>query len=136
MRLSLLALPWLLALAACGDDPPTAAPERVENADPRPVMGVERRIVIIVPADGAGAFPGQLEAALRAQGINARITPVSAERLGEVLDDPARRPELVVSEAPVPAPGLAALVVDFGAELDAVTRDRVASALPPAARLP
>ncbi len=75
-----------LALAACGSEAPVAEqPERAEAGSPTnaevPVMGPERRILAFGDSLFAGynvakeeSYPAQLERALRAQGINARVS--------------------------------------------------------------
>lgn len=163
MRLILLALPWVLALGACGDDAPGGPRERIASPegrpDFRPVMGPERRIVVVaggvLGGDGLAAqdsYPARLEAALRAQGTNARIIAIDADRLAALLDDPAQRPELVIADkaltTPV-VPGVPVLVPDFGKpfggkypdvagieEMVVATKNAVAGALPSTPRPP
>ena len=107
-----------LLLAACGQGepppaPPTQSASDIVNAPPEiPAMGQERRILALgdslftgygLPSDQA--YPVKLEAALRARGINARITNAgvsgntSAEglsRLAFTLQSQQRPPDLVL----------------------------------------
>lgn len=115
MKLYASALLAALLLAACGkSDPPPAPPSEsaVEAPPAIPAMGPERRILAFgdslftgygLPSDQA--YPVRLEAALRARGINARITNAgvsgntSAEglaRLEFTLNNQERTPELVL----------------------------------------
>lgn len=111
-----LATPVALAfmLGACGSQQPaTPAPAAAASAAPDiPVMGEELRIVALGDSlfTGYGLEPGQsyparLEAALRARGINARITNAGvsgdttaggAGRLDFTLNSLERPPALVI----------------------------------------
>lgn len=112
----------LLILAACSRSP--AVPElpgegtsatAVAAVDPAPVMGPERRILAVGDSLFAGyglasaneSYPARLETALRARGINARVTnagvsgdtsAAGAERFGFVLRNQSARPDLVIVE--------------------------------------
>lgn len=156
IRPALLALCGATALAACGDAPPAQPPERIENPDllpGLPAMGRERRIVVVTDGvlSGEGLmaqdrFPARIEAALRAHGVNARVTAIAPGRLATLPVDPARRPELIVAARPLagPAPGGArVLVPDFAkavgadqpdgeaiGDMVAASRDLIAGALP------
>lgn len=100
-----------LALAACGNDVPTAKPS--EQADTNlPALGREVRIVALGDSLFAGygldpgqSYPARLEAALRARGINARMinagvsgdtTGGGRDRLAFTLDGQVNPPELAV----------------------------------------
>lgn len=100
----------LMLLAGCK---PTAAPKPSAASDAAlPVMGPERHIVALGDSLFAGyglkpgeGYPAQLEAALRARGINARIvdagvsgdtTAAGRERMDFVLDSQNPLPELVL----------------------------------------
>ena len=118
---------WLLVglalvAAGCGDDPAPPAPEAAtvaeasDDAEPEPmdVTGPERRILAFGDSLFAGyrvgeaeSYPAQLEAALRAQGINARVTNAGVsgdttaagrQRIGFVLDSLAAPPDLAIVE--------------------------------------
>ena len=117
------------ALAACsrsapipeGGEPQAAAGAAAAGAagagavDAAPVMGPERRILAVGDSLLAGyglaspdeAYPARLEAALRARGINARVTnagvsgdtsSAGAERFDFVLKSQAAKPDLVIVE--------------------------------------
>jgi acyl-CoA thioesterase-1 len=112
------ALAGALLLAGCGQSepppaPPTQSAAEIVNAPPEiPAMGQERRILALgdslftgygLPSDQA--YPVKLEAALRARGINARISNAgvsgntSAEglsRLAFTLQSQQRPPDLVL----------------------------------------
>lgn len=110
----------LLLLAGCGgegtapDAQPSATPS-VSSADAPPdipVVGEERRVLALGDSLFAGyglkpgeGYPEKLEAALRAKGINARIsnagvsgdtTAGGLQRLAFTLDNQPRNPDLVV----------------------------------------
>jgi acyl-CoA thioesterase-1 len=106
-----------LALAACGNEVPA---ERAAAAEPPPieqelpVVGPERHILAFGDSLFAGynlaeneGYPEVLEATLRAQGINARVTDAGVsgdttaagrQRIAFVLDNAATKPELVIVE--------------------------------------
>lgn len=113
------------AVAACSRSAPI--PEGVESglpsssttsapaADAQPVMGPERRILAVGDSLLAGyglasakePYPARLETALRARGINAKVTnagvsgdtsSAGAERFGFVLKSQPARPDLVIIE--------------------------------------
>jgi acyl-CoA thioesterase I len=105
-----------LALAACGQEAPPAQP-RVEAsaaAEPAPVSGPERRVLAFGDSlfagygvDKADAYPAQLEAALRAAGVNAVVTNAGVsgdtsaagrQRLAFTLDAQEAKPDLVILE--------------------------------------
>lgn len=109
----------VISLAACGSEAP--APEQVGNtasdaqaAPEMPVMGPERRILAFGDSLFAGynleqgeSYPARLEAALRARGINARVsnagvsgdtTAAALQRLAFTLDAQETPPELVIVE--------------------------------------
>jgi acyl-CoA thioesterase-1 len=111
-----LILPPMLLVAACGSEAPVPEPSGIASvpSDPLPVMGPERRILAFGDslfagynlAEGEG-YPAKLELALRAQGINARITDgaVSGDttqaglaRLAFLLDNQPAPPELALVE--------------------------------------
>lgn len=105
-----------IALAGCrGEAPvPEPTPSETAAATERPVMGPERRIVAFGDSLFAGygledgeSYPAQLEAALRARGINARIANAGVsgdtaaagrQRLAFTLDAQEDAPELVILE--------------------------------------
>ena len=106
-----------LALAACGSEAPaerSAAAEPLPIEQELPVMGPERRILAFGDSLFAGynlaeneGYPEVLEAALRAQGINARVTDAGVsgdttaagrQRIAFVLDNAPAKPELVIVE--------------------------------------
>jgi acyl-CoA thioesterase-1 len=103
-------------LSACNSEAPPA-PQPSNSASPVaeiPVMGPERRILAIGDSLFAGyglnpgeAYPERLETALRAKGVNARITNAGVsgdtsaagrQRLSFVLDSQPQPPELVIVE--------------------------------------
>jgi acyl-CoA thioesterase-1 len=103
-----------LFLAACGKgQPPPAPPSESADAPPQiPVMGPERRILAFGDSLFAGyglpsdqSYPARLEAALRARGINARISNAGVSgntsadglaRLDFTLANQERPPDLVL----------------------------------------
>ncbi|MEE4153618.1 MAG: arylesterase [Erythrobacter sp.] len=112
-----------LALAACGQGadeatvPPASGAAPIEGAVPEiPVMGPERRIVAFGDSLFAGygfdepgedSYPARLEAALRARGIDARITNAGVsgdtsaagrQRLDFVLEGLGQKPDLFILE--------------------------------------
>jgi acyl-CoA thioesterase-1 len=112
----------LLALAACGGEADEAdeaarAPEAAaaEAELPAiPVMGPERRVLAFGDSlfagyglDPAQSYPAQLEAALRAKGVNAKIanagvsgdtTAAGLQRLAFTLDAQEGKPDLFILE--------------------------------------
>ena len=116
MRLSRLSILAALALASCGSPAPQPepAPSETSAAEAAPVTGPERRILAfgdsLFPGynvhDGE-SYPAQLEEALRAQGIDARVanagvsgdtTAAGLQRLAFTLDAQERAPDLVILE--------------------------------------
>jgi len=118
-----LAAATMLLLAACGGGadeataPPASGAAPIEGAVPEiPVMGPERRIVAFGDSLFAGygfddpdadSYPARLEAALRARGIDARITnagvsgdtsAAGSQRLEFVLDAMSEKPDLFILE--------------------------------------
>lgn len=107
-----------LALAGCGDRPAGETADRpsqtASSTAPMPVAGPERRILAFGDSLFAGlgvgienSYPAQLEAVLRADGINARIvnagvsgdtTAAGRQRLAFTLDAQKPAPELVLLE--------------------------------------
>ena len=116
MRLSRLSILAALALASCGSPAPQPepAPGETAAAEPAPVSGPERRILAFGNSLFAGynlaegeSYPAQLEEALRAQGIDARVanagvsgdtTAAGLQRLAFTLDAQERAPDLVILE--------------------------------------
>jgi len=114
MRVAPLSMiPAVLALAACGQqqaEPVAPTP----TASEQPVAGPQRRILAFGDSLFAGlgvgvenSYPAQLEAALRKDGINARIvnagvsgdtTAAGRQRLVFTLDAQPAPPELVILE--------------------------------------
>lgn len=111
-------VPALLLVAACGPEASAPAPQPTETIsevpDDLPVIGPERRILAFGDslfagynlAEGEG-YPAKLELALRARGINARITDgaVSGDttqaglaRLAFLLDNQPVPPDLALVE--------------------------------------
>lgn len=110
----------VISLAACGSEAPapdTAPAENAARGDAAadmPVMGAERRILAFGDSLFAGydldqgeSYPARLEAALRARGINARVsnagvsgdtTAAARQRLAFTLDAQETAPELVIVE--------------------------------------
>lgn len=106
-----------LMLAACSNDAPAPQPSAsaaIAAPDPMPVMGPERHILAMGDSLFAGyglspgeSYPDRLETALRAKGINARVTnagvsgdtsAAGAQRFGFVLDSQMVKPDLVLVE--------------------------------------
>lgn len=106
-----------IALAACGAEAPVAeqvaaGPAPIEAE--LPVIGPERRILAFGDSLFAGynlaeheGYPERLEAAMRAQGINARVTDAGVsgdttaaglQRIAFVLDNEAKKPDLAIVE--------------------------------------
>lgn len=117
------ALGLTLALAGCGEGadeasvPPASGAAPIDGAVPAiPVMGPERRIVAFGDSLFAGygfeepgedSYPARLEAALRARGIDARVTNAGVsgdtsaagrQRLEFVLEGLAEKPDLFILE--------------------------------------
>ena len=109
----------MLALAACSDAPTApkqepAAPEASARSETMAVTGPERRILAFGDSLFAGygvreqeGYPEQLEAALRAEGMNARVTDAGVsgdtsaagrQRIAFVLDSLAAPPDLAIVE--------------------------------------
>ncbi|MGB7374000.1 arylesterase [Pontixanthobacter sp.] len=119
-RLSIVpALMSAALLTACGGEPATAPDTAREDAAAQaalqqPVMGPERRILAFGNSLFAGynvaqtdSYPAKLEAAMRAQGINARVTGAGVsgdttaaglQRLAFTLDTQQEKPELFILE--------------------------------------
>jgi acyl-CoA thioesterase I len=118
MRIALSSIALLAIIAACSAEPEAPAPPQAEPrpaaAEVRPVAGRERRILAFGDSLFAGygvgkenSYPAQLEAALRAGGINARVvnagvsgdtTAAGRQRLAFTLDAQAAKPDLVLLE--------------------------------------
>ena len=116
MRRVCLSILLALGLAACGAEAPAPDPAgtEAEPAEPLPVMGPERRVLAFGNSLFAGynvaereSYPAVLEAALRARGVNARVTnagvsgDTSAAGLARIeftLDNQPEPPELVIVE--------------------------------------
>ena len=114
--------PVLLALlvAACGGEQEAVSPENPSDALPLPersaeeVAGPVRRILAFGDSLFAGygvgereSYPAQLEAVLRGQGYNVRVTNAGVsgdtsaagrQRIGFVLDSMAAKPDLAIVE--------------------------------------
>jgi len=116
MKLFVPAIAGALLLAGCGDGDEKPSPPvggaATQSLPQIPVMGPERRILALGDSlfagygleDGEG-YPARLEAALRANGINARIadagvsgdtTAGGLQRLAFTLDAQPQPPELVL----------------------------------------
>jgi acyl-CoA thioesterase I len=113
---SLSIVPALMVLAACGSGAPPASPagEAGQIADEQPVMGPERHVLAFGNSLFAGynvaqedSYPAKLQAALRARGINARVTNAGVsgdtsaaglQRLAFTLDGQDPKPDLVILE--------------------------------------
>lgn len=112
-----------MAVAGCsrgapipeGTESPSSSMSSAPPVDAQPVMGPERRILAVGDSLLAGhglagpeeAYPARLETALRARGINAKVTnagvsgdtsSAGAERFGFVLKSQPVRPDLVIIE--------------------------------------
>ncbi|MDC0886312.1 arylesterase [Altererythrobacter sp.] len=115
LSISLIAV----ALAACGAEAPVADPARqAESGSPSnaevPVMGPEKRILAFGDSLFAGynvaksdSYPAKLEVALRAQGVNARVTNAGVsgdtsaaglQRFAFALDAMDEAPDLLILE--------------------------------------
>ncbi len=118
-RLSIVPLCLMAStLAACGQNTPAPAEPvgQVRDTAPAdvPVMGPERRILAFGNSLFAGynvaqedSYPAKLEAALRGQGVNARVinagvsgdtTAAGRQRLNFILDAQETPPELFILE--------------------------------------
>ena len=112
-RLSII--PAICLLAACGSGAPPADPSpREPAADAQPVMGPERHVLAFGDSLFAGynvaqedSYPAKLQAALRARGINAKVTNAGVsgdtsaagrQRLAFTLDAQDPKPDLVILE--------------------------------------
>jgi acyl-CoA thioesterase I len=115
MKCRCLAVVLALALAACGGEAPAPEPGASEAAGAaRTVTGPERRILAFGDSLFAGygvdedqSYPARLEAALRRQGVNARVTNAGAsgdttaaglQRIEFVLDGLEQVPDLAIVE--------------------------------------
>ena len=120
MRITLSSIAVLALATACQAEPevPTARATEAARAHPtpatRPVAGPERRILAFGDSLFAGygvgqenSYPAQLESALRAEGINARVfnagvsgdtTASGRQRLAFTLDAQERKPDLALLE--------------------------------------
>ncbi|RXZ65630.1 arylesterase [Pelagerythrobacter rhizovicinus] len=116
MHLSRLSILAALALAACGGEAPQREPTPATErpADAVPAMGPERHILAFGDSLFAGynlakeeSYPARLEAALRAQGIDAQVanagvsgdtTAAGLQRLAFTLDSQEETPDLVILE--------------------------------------
>jgi len=108
-----------LVLGACSKSAPVPEPAQTaaatSAADALPVMGPQRAILAVGDslfagyglATAAEAYPARLEAALRARGVNAKITNAGvsgdtsgagAERFAFVLKSQPQKPDLVILE--------------------------------------
>ena len=107
----------VMALGACQDEPaPPPAPEETtaQAEEATPVSGPQQRILAFGDSLFAGyglaegeSYPARLEVALRAKGINARVTNAGVsgdttaaglQRLGFVFDNPEHPPALAIVE--------------------------------------
>lgn len=112
-------LALMAMLAACGTDKPAASPQAEGSASAAadlppapPVVGEEMRIVALGDSLFAGygvdpgqSYPARIEAALRARGINARMTNAGVsgdttsgglQRADFVIDNMEKPPQLVL----------------------------------------
>src|SRR5687768_4085624 len=106
-----------LALAACGNEAapaPEIAPGEIAPSEVEDVAGPERRILAFGDSLFAGyrvgereSYPAQLEAALRGQGLNIRVTNAGVsgdtsaaglQRIEFVLDSLEAPPDLAIVE--------------------------------------
>ncbi len=107
-----------LALAACSNEAPPVQEREAQAAEApsadQPVMGPERRVLAFGDSlfagynvDAADSYPAKLEAALRAKGVNARVTNAGVsgdtssaglQRFAFTLDAQEETPELVIIE--------------------------------------
>ncbi len=106
-----------LFLAACGSEAPVPKSDAEASRDAtveQPVMGPEQRILAFGDSLFAGynvasddSYPAKLEASLRAQGINARVTNAGVsgdttaaglQRLTFTLDGQPEKPDLFILE--------------------------------------
>lgn len=105
-------------LASCGTDAPAPEPAASQAASDAgadiPVMGPERRVLAFGNSLFAGynvaqedSYPAKLEAALRAKGVNARVTNAGVsgdttaaglQRLAFTLDAQQEKPDLFILE--------------------------------------
>lgn len=112
-RLSII--PAVCLLAACGSGAPPVDPAPRElAADQQPVMGPQRHVLAFGDSLFAGynvaqedSYPAKLQAALRARGINAKVTNAGVsgdtsaagrQRLAFTLDAQDPKPDLVILE--------------------------------------
>jgi acyl-CoA thioesterase-1 len=108
-----LAIVSVLALAACSKESPTPVPAPSSDAAPEaPVNGAQVNILALgdslLAGYGLGAgesYPAKLEAALRARGINARVSNAGVSgnttadglaRLAFTLENQSRPPKLAI----------------------------------------
>ncbi|WP_205214882.1 arylesterase [Altererythrobacter sp. ZODW24] len=107
-----------LALAGCGSEAPPAQEREAQAAEApsadQPVMGPERRVLAFGDSlfagynvDAEDSYPAKLEAALRANGVNARVanagvsgdtSSAGLQRFVFTLDAQGETPELVIIE--------------------------------------
>lgn len=106
-----------LLLASCSKESPAPEPSATPVAlesDPAPLMGAEKRVLAVGDSLFAGyglnpgeSWPSKVEAALRARGVNARVTnagvsgdtsAAGAQRFGFVLSSQKPAPDLVIIE--------------------------------------
>ncbi|MGB3739453.1 MAG: arylesterase [Pontixanthobacter sp.] len=114
-----LILGTALLVGGCRNEAPSAEPVAPSNAaadtsNAVPVMGPERRILAFgnslfagYNVDAADSYPAKLEAAMRARGIDARVTNAGVsgdttaagqQRLAFILDAQATKPDLFILE--------------------------------------
>jgi len=114
VRLALIASPILMLAACDGSAPPAPPPtESALDSPPQiPVMGPERPILAFGDSllagyglDDGESYPARLEQALRARGVNARITNAGVsgdttaaglQRLDFTLGSQTQKPELAI----------------------------------------
>lgn len=106
-----------LLLASCTKDAPTPEPSATPVAlvsDPAPLMGPEKRVLAVGDSLFAGyglnpgeSWPSKVEAALRARGVNAKVSnagvsgdtsAAGAQRFAFVLASQKPAPDLVIVE--------------------------------------